>query len=115
MESYSDTEDDALLQPKSKEIRKREEPPPPAEALLALRQKLKKTKANMVRVESHLEFIHHCVTNKITPRGLKINVNCHALLKSYSKVEEKFSNTTNRAQEEYSQNLLAHYNEVKEQ
>ena len=89
-----------------------EKTPPPEieeERLMSLRQAYKKTKTNLVRAESHLEFIEQCLENKMTPHGLQIDIKCHAFLRELTPVDEQFQKSIKIAEESLTQALANHY------
>jgi len=81
---------------------------------VALRQKYKKSRTNLVRIQSHLSFISECYHTTTTPKGLKVNVQCHALLKDLTEVGHRFDNTKSRAEREFVSALHDHYLAVRE-
>ncbi len=80
-----ETEEDLLLQDPSIEVNA-------AKALLEGRKPLKKLYSQKVRAVSHLDFIKECNRIHSTPKGLRVNVKCHALLPHYSNVITRFQN-----------------------
>jgi hypothetical protein len=74
----------------------------PREELLALRQKYRRVCNDLARARSHLKFVTESQTKGTTPRGLRINVRCHAFLKRQTNVEEEFKETTRCAEAEFS-------------
>ena len=98
-----DGEDDILLDPPRAEEK----------TLLALRQSYKRTRSNLSRVASHLEFIETCIDHEKTPRGLQVHVRCNALLTDLSNIKEKFANTKNMAEHEFTDSLKSHYTTAK--
>ena len=96
--------DDDILQPAT-ETDDAEE----STLLLTLRKKYKRVHSNLIKVTSHLGFVKECKQNSLTPRGLRVNVKCHALLADLSDVGHKFKLTTTKAETEYLQALLEHY------
>ena len=82
--------------------------------LLALGQKFKKAKCNLIRVDSHLSFIETCKGRGMTPKGLRVCEECNALLADYTMVRQKFKCTTVTAQCEYTEVLRDHYTTTKE-
>ena len=83
--------------------------PTSSDQLVDLRKKLLKAKFNLAKALSHLSFISECRGIQVTPVGLRVQVQCHALLKDYSTVEEAFKNTRNRAEDSFLTNLEKHY------
>lgn len=83
-----------------------------SKTLLALRQVFKKTKANLIRARSHLDFIEGCQDARKIPKGLQIKTKCQALLKDYTTVEHDFKSTNRQTEEEYLALLQSHYTEV---
>jgi len=77
--------------------------------LLAWRQAYKKTRCNLDRAKSHLEFIRTCMGNKRIPRGLQVKVQCNALLSDLTDVKSKFQCTRGMAEKEFIQALEEHY------
>ena len=61
--------------------------------LLSLRQTYKRTKSNLTKIRSHLAFIRDCKTLDKTPRGLRVEVTCNALLAELSTVKRRFDST----------------------
>ncbi len=89
-------EDDILEEPEEK-------------ILLSLRQKYKKYKCNLLRVDSHLSFIQECKRRGKIPRGLRVNVECNALLTDLSDVKQKFKATKDQAENCFTDSLDTHY------
>lgn len=98
-------EDDILLDQPAKR--------PEKKTLLALRQAYKRTRCNLARVNSHLEFIYQCTHEEKTPKGLTVNVRCNALLADLTNIKEKFKETKLEAENEFTQSLNRHYKSVK--
>ena len=82
--------------------------------LLAHRQQYKKTKSNLERAKSHLDFLRECRRTSITPLGLKIRKECHALLKEYTSISARFKAICKRGEAELLEALLEHYNTLVE-
>jgi hypothetical protein len=61
-----------------------------------------------------LHFISESQAKGTTPRGLRINIRCHAFLKRESNVEQEFKETTRCAEADYVDNLKQHYTKVAE-
>ncbi len=78
-------------------------------ALLAGRKKLRKLHSQQLRVNSQLEFLEECHTNSTIPKGLRVNVKCHALLPDYTIVAEKFCRTKETAETGFHTSLMEHY------
>ena len=93
-------EDDLILLPDTA----REE-----NALLTLRKRYKRARCNLMRVNSHLDFIRECQQKQLTPKGLRVNVKCNALLKDLTDVGHRFKETTACAEKQYLEALVAHY------
>jgi len=83
--------------------------------LLSLRKEYKKTAVSLVKAKAHQDFITACKNNHQTPKGLRVNVKCSALLADLSDVKEKFIQTTNQAQNSYVDHLETHYDTVVDQ
>ena len=89
--------------------------PQPAESdrdLLALRKGFKRSASNLARSRSHLGFIQECVSRKLTPKGLKIGTQCHALLADMTDVKLRFDQTKNTAETDFADHLVRHYMEL---
>ena len=84
-------------------------------SLLALRQQYKKTRTNIARVRSHLNFLQQCQEQQKTPKGLRVNVRCNALLADYTNVKEQFKTTKETAEGEFTTSLKEHYELIIEQ
>ena len=97
-------EDSILDEPAPMDIAAREN-----KSLLALRQDYKKTKSNLDRANSHLDFIQDCISREKVPRGLQVNVKCSALMADATGVTERFKKTKTTAEKEYSNSLRGHY------
>lgn len=81
--------------------------------LLSLRQSFKKNRCNLARVNSHLDFINQCMHNEKTPKGLTVNVHCNALLADLTTIKQKFKDTKEEAEYEFTESLNMHYKSVK--
>ncbi len=68
-----------------------------------------------MRAVSHLDFIKECNRIHSTPKGLRVNVKCHALLPHYSNVITRFQNNKERAEEGFTTALLEHYQSTSSQ
>lgn len=77
--------------------------------LLALRQRYRKNQSNLARARSHLEFSQTCQTLKEVPQGLKVRVQCHALLKEETDIKEHFNTINDTAETGYVDALSEHY------
>jgi len=80
-----------------------------------IQKKNKKTAVSLVKAKAHQDFITACKNNHQTPKGLRVNVKCSALLVDLSDVKEKFIQTTNQAQNSYVDHLETHYDTVVDQ
>lgn len=78
-------------------------------SLLAWRQAYKKTRCNLDRARSHLDFIRACMGNHKVPKGLQVKVQCNALLSDLTDVKTKFQHTKGMAEKEYTEALESHY------
>ncbi len=78
-------------------------------SLLAWRQAYKKTRCNMDKARSHLEFIRACMGNKKIPKGLQVRVQCNALMSDLTDVKTKFQCTRGMAEKEFTESLEEHY------
>jgi len=78
-------------------------------SLLAWRQAYKKTRCNINRARSHLDFIRACMGNRKIPRGLQVKVQCNALLSELTDVKTKFECTRGMAEKEFIEALEDHY------
>ncbi len=78
-------------------------------SLLSLRQQYKKAKTNITRATSHLNFLQQCEEQQKTPKGLRVNVKCNALLADYTNVKDQFKTTKDNAEEEFKDYLKEHY------
>ena len=96
-------EDDLILQPDAATTTTEED------TLLSLRRKYKRTTCNLAKVNSHLEFVKHCQLKKLTPRGLRVNIKCNALLADLTNVAHRFQETTTEAETQYLDALNEHY------
>ena len=85
-----------------------------AEDLLTSRKDLKKATSNLARVESHLEFLDECASSCLVPTGLKINVQCNALLSSYTDVKQRFDRITTEGEMGFRSSLIYHYKRTRE-
>jgi hypothetical protein len=65
----------------------------PREEILTLRQRYRRVCNDLARARSHLNFIRESQSKGTKPRGLRINVRCHAFLKRETKVEDEFKET----------------------
>ena len=63
--------------------------------LLTLRKDFKKTPVSLIKAKAHLDFASACSDKGQTPKGLRVNVQCSALL---ADLTDKFANTTHMAQ-----------------
>ena len=79
------------------------------ETLLSLRKRYKRTLANLMRVGSHMDFVVECQRKKLTPRGLRINVRCNALLANQTTVSHRFKEITGKTESDYLKALAEHY------
>ena len=89
--------------------------PTVGDKLLSLRKELKKTAVSLLKVQAHLDFASACQTQQRTPKGLKINVKCSALLENLTNVKQKFDTTTKAAEADYVSHLKTHNEAVVEQ
>ncbi len=94
-------EDDRLLETNTNEYK----------ALLAGRKKYKKLQSQLARVSSHAD---ECSQEGITPKGLRVNVKCNALLPDYSNVRQRFKQTSTQAEGEFKTSLEVHYSTAKD-
>ena len=85
---------------------------PDDKALLALRQKFKRTATDLTKVDSHRQFLTDCLQNDRIPKGLQVGTKCNALLSDYTDVQQKFKETTNRTQRELTSLLVDHYEQT---
>ena len=85
---------------------------PDDKALLALRQKFKRTATNLTKVDSHRQFLADCLQNDRIPKGLQVGTKCNALLADYTDVQQRFKETTNRTQRELTSLLVDHYEQT---
>ena len=72
-------------------------------------QRFKKSKSKLERAKSHLDFLTECKNTCITPLGLKIRKECHALLKEYTSISAHFKAICKRGEAELLEALLDHY------
>jgi len=86
-----------------------------AKTLLAGRKRLRKLNSQRVRVCSHLDFCKHCKDADKIPKGLRVNVQCNALLADYTNVKDKFKQTKTTAEHDFRDSLHDHYEETKQQ
>lgn len=85
---------------------------PVGDKLLVLRKEYNKTAATLAKAHSHLDFNKRCQELLTTPNGLKIKIECSALLAQDSDVARNFKATTDRAEGELVQHLVTHFSEV---
>ncbi len=97
-------DEDSILDEPPMEVETQEK-----KSLLALRQSYKKTKSNLDRAHSHLDFIQGCMDKEKVPRGLQVNVKCNALMADLTPIKEQFKETTKTAEKSYSTSLRGHY------
>ncbi len=107
IESTTEEEEDLLLAEPVTMV-------PQDKPLLTLRQDYKKICTNITRATSHLNFIQLCEEGGSVPKGLRVNVNCNALLAEYTQVKENFASTKETAEKDFLCHLKAHYNKVLE-
>ncbi len=98
----TDSEDDSIL-----------DEPAQKKSLLALRQLYKRTRNNLARVTSHLAFIETCMGKEKTPKGVRVNVYCNAVLADLTNVKTKFVETKEKAEHSYVEALRSHYRTAK--
>lgn len=116
----SEDEDDRLLEEKKNissqetesQAHRRDDKETPKD-LLGLRQLYKKVTCNLAKAESHVDFIAQCLEQHKTPKGLRVNVTCNALLPKLTNVEDRFKRTTHQAEKAYKDHLLDHYPNLK--
>lgn len=80
--------------------------------LLSLRKQYKRSASNLARVKSHLRFVRACASRGSTPKGLRINVRCHALLADLTNIREAFASTGKSAEKDLVGHLIDHYEET---
>ena len=85
---------------------------PERKTLLSLRQAYKRTSCNLIKVNSHIEFMRACIDQEKTPKGLQVNVRCNALLADLTMIRESFMETKLEAEYIFSENLHLHYKKV---
>ena len=85
------------------------------EKLISLRKEFKKVSASLEKTKAYLDFAGACQAERQTPKGLRINVRCSALMVNLTNAQTQFDRTTNRAQENYVGHLRANYEELAEQ
>ena len=72
-------------------------------------KRARNSRANRVRVKSHLDFIDSCLAKRVTPRGLTVGVTCNAFLAHYSDVKDQFHITKSQAEAHFVRSLKTHY------
>ena len=91
------------------------DPPAPEEVthidtqLLALRQKFKKICSNLSKMKSHLDFIEKCKEKSTVPKGLRVKVQCNALLADFTNVGHQFQEIKQQAESDFAEALIQHY------
>ena len=92
-------------------------PPPLSQTGKTLRasDRFRKVHSQLARVQSHLKFANECLTHNVTPKGLKVNVSCQAMLRDYTNVAVRFQQTLQKAEHDYSNHLLSHYKGTRDQ
>jgi hypothetical protein len=83
-----------------------------SDRLLSLRKEYKRTSVSLAKATAHLDFVSSCKEREQTPKGLKVNVRCSALMADLTDVKEKFNHTTTLAEGSYVDHLKTHYEEV---
>ena len=107
--SVDDSHDDLLLGSANDRHREKKQDNLQTKRLLELRQSFRKTMSNLARAQSHLNFSLECEADRITPKGLRCNVHCHALMKETTTVELDFKNISEHAEGGYVSALTTHY------
>ena len=77
-------------------------------SLLGLRQLYKRTKSNLAKLKSHLAFLQECKKRGTIPKGLRISVDCNALMPELTNIKEQFYQTKN-SETKFADVLLEHY------